>query len=223
MSLHEIQTKVHVAKDKKNEFGGYNYRTAEGILAAVKAALPDGWSIICTDHLQEIGAQIFVSATAQIRNSDGQPVAEALGHAMHPLQKKGMDPSQITGAASSYARKYALAGLLALDDGSVDPDATNNKNGAAGSIKPRNPYLLTIVEELGYSHEDDVPPETLHKAIAASMMNAIQGYKSEKGVDDYITKAKGLLDILYDNDRTLWEDVKETTVQRRDEIKEEKA
>lgn len=87
----------------------------------------------------------------------------------------------------------------------------------------RNPYLLTIVEELGYSHEDDVPPETLHKAIAASMMNAIQGYKSEKGVDDYITKAKGLLDILYDNDRTLWEDVKETTVQRRDEIKEEKA
>lgn len=122
MSLHDIQTKVHVAKDKRNDFGGYNYRTAEGILAAIKAALPDGASIIVTDAMQEVAGQIFVSATATITFSDGT-TASASGHAMHPLTKKGMDPSQITGAASSYARKYALAGLVALDDGSVDPDA----------------------------------------------------------------------------------------------------
>lgn len=122
MSLHELQTTVHVAKDKRNDFGGYNYRTAEGILAAIKAALPDGATIVVTDGLQELAGQIFVSATATVTFKDGTS-ASATGHAMHPLTKKGMDPSQITGAASSYARKYALAGLVALDDGSVDPDA----------------------------------------------------------------------------------------------------
>lgn len=122
MSLHQLQTTVHVGKDKRNDFGGYNYRTAEGILAAIKAALPDGAHIIVTDTMQEVGGQIFVTATATVTFADGS-AHSATGHAMHPLTKKGMDPSQITGAASSYARKYALAGLMALDDGSVDPDA----------------------------------------------------------------------------------------------------
>lgn len=122
MGLHEIQTKVHVAKDKVNSFGGYNYRTAEGILAATKAALEDGESVTVTDDLRELAGQIFVEATASITFADGTH-ASAKGFALHPLTKKGMDPSQITGSASSYARKYALAGLLALDDGSADPDA----------------------------------------------------------------------------------------------------
>lgn len=122
MSLYELQTRVHVAKDKRNEFGGYNYRTAEGILAAIKAELPEGATVTVSDTLQELAGQIFVTATATVRFADGAE-AHAQGHAMHPLTKKGMDPSQITGAASSYARKYALAGLMALDDGSVDPDA----------------------------------------------------------------------------------------------------
>lgn len=121
MSLHDIQTRVHVGKDKVNSFGGYNYRTAEGILAAAKAALPDGATIVVTDDLVERAGQIFIKATAEIKFADGVSVT-ADGFALHPLTKKGMDPSQITGSASSYARKYALAGLLALDDGSVDPD-----------------------------------------------------------------------------------------------------
>ena len=136
MSLASIQRMVHVTKDKKNDFGGYNYRTAEGILAAVKSALPEGYSVSCSDTLQEIAGQIFVTATATITGEKGVSWS-ATGHAMHPLQKKGMDPSQITGAASSYARKTALCGLLALDDGSVDPDATNNKEGAAGTLLPQ--------------------------------------------------------------------------------------
>lgn len=121
MNLHDLQTTVRVGKDKKNEFGGYNYRTAEGILAAIKAALSNGDTITLTDELQELAGQIFVSAEA-VLTLDGE-VHRARGHALHPLSKKGMDPSQITGAASSYARKYALSGLMALDDGSVDPDA----------------------------------------------------------------------------------------------------
>ena len=121
-TLHELQTQVHVAKGKRNDFGGYNYRTAEGILAAIKAALPAGGHIVVTDTMQEVAGQIFVTATAKLHLPDGGDF-EAQGHALHPLTKKGMDPSQITGSASSYARKYALAGLVALDDGSVDPDA----------------------------------------------------------------------------------------------------
>lgn len=123
MNLHNLQTTVHVAKDKKNEFGGYNYRTAEGILAAIKAALPTGATIIVTDELQELAGHIFVTSEAIITFEGGERHS-AKGHAMHPISKKGMDPSQITGAASSYARKYALSGLMALDDGSVDPDAS---------------------------------------------------------------------------------------------------
>lgn len=126
MSLSELQKKVHVAKDKKNEFGGYNYRTAEGILAAIKAHMPDGAHIIVSDTLQEVAGQIFIVSTATLHLPEhGDYVAQ--GEALHPLTKKGMDPSQITGAASSYARKYALSGLMALDDGSVDPDAAKTQ------------------------------------------------------------------------------------------------
>jgi len=122
MKLHDIQKTVNVGKDKKNDFGGYNYRTAEGILAALKAAMPDGATVIVSDSLQEVAGQIFITSTATL-TFEGGSAHSATGHALHPLSKKGMDPSQITGAASSYARKYALAGLMALDDGSIDPDA----------------------------------------------------------------------------------------------------
>ncbi|MBB95630.1 MAG: hypothetical protein CML68_13695 [Rhodobacteraceae bacterium] len=121
-SFSELQRKVHVGKDKKNEFGGYSYRTAEGILAAIKAALPEGAYVTLTEDITEVAGQIFVKSTATIYVPD-EAEYTATGYAMHPITKKGMDPSQITGAASSYARKYALAGLMALDDGSVDPDA----------------------------------------------------------------------------------------------------
>jgi hypothetical protein len=121
-SLSTLQKQVHVAKDKKNDFGGYNYRTAEGILSAIKAQLPEGAHIVVSDTMQELAGQIFVTATATLYLPDVGEYS-ATGHALHPLTKKGMDPSQITGSASSYARKYALSGLMAIDDGSADPDA----------------------------------------------------------------------------------------------------
>ena len=122
--LHELQKNIHAPKDKKNTFGNYNYRTAEGILAAAKSIMPDGVSIVLSDDVMEIAGHVFVRAKATLK-SGNDVIAESFGFAGHPLDKKGMDFSQITGASSSYARKYALQGLFALDDSSSDPDVTN--------------------------------------------------------------------------------------------------
>jgi hypothetical protein len=122
--LHELQKNIHAPKDKKNTFGNYNYRTAEGILAAAKSIMPDGVSIVLSDDVIEIAGHVFVKAKATLK-SGSDVIAESFGFAGHPLDKKGMDFSQITGASSSYARKYALQGLFALDDSSSDPDVTN--------------------------------------------------------------------------------------------------
>lgn len=122
--LHELQKSVNVPKDQRNTFGNYNYRTAEGILAKAKSVMPDGVSIVLSDDVMEIAGHIFVKAKATLK-SGNDVIAESFGFAGHPLDKKGMDFSQITGASSSYARKYALQGLFALDDSSSDPDVTN--------------------------------------------------------------------------------------------------
>lgn len=192
MSLHELQTNVHVAKDKRNDFGGYNYRTAEGILAAVKAALPAGASLTISDSLSECAGQIFVRATATVRFEDGSDFSSD-GYAMHPITKKGMDPSQITGAASSYARKYALGGLLALDDGSVDPDATTGTPGAREASPERNPDEITrhLIGALSSAKAyDDLKKRIAAKRFAAALAWLKAEHKGHaQTVDEAITSA----------------------------------
>lgn len=131
--LAEAQEKIAVPKGRNNDFGGYKYRKAEDIISAFRNCRISGASLVLTDRLEEIGGQIFVIATARL--SFGGDVITSEGGAMHALTKKGMDASQITGSASSYARKYALQGLFALDDGEADPDSRDNRqeNGNAPS------------------------------------------------------------------------------------------
>lgn len=124
-ALAEIQANIAVPKGRNNDFGGYRYRKAEDIISAARAAAPAGTVIRASDRIEEIGGQVFVIATASVTFA-GETISADAG-AMHPLQKKGMDASQITGSASSYARKYALQGLFALDDGEHDPDAKDNR------------------------------------------------------------------------------------------------
>ena len=132
-ALAEAQAKLAVPKGRKNDFGGYNYRKAEDIIGAYRGCAIPGASLVLTDRLEEVGGQIFVVSTARLSVGDQSVMAE--GAAMHALSKKGMDASQITGSASSYARKYALQGLFALDDGDADPDQRDNRteNGNAPS------------------------------------------------------------------------------------------
>ena len=119
--LHDLQQKISAPKTETNKFGGYNYRTAEGILQAAKAALGDsGLVILLTDQIQLVGDRHYVHATARI--TDGKESVEVSAFAREELSKKGMDASQITGSASSYARKYALSGLFAID-GTADADS----------------------------------------------------------------------------------------------------
>lgn len=124
-ALAQAQAHIAVPKGRNNEFGGYKYRKAEDIIGAFRACGIEGATLVLTDRLEEIGGQIFVIASARLSFKGDSITAE--GGAMHALQKKGMDASQITGSASSYARKYALQGLFALDDGDSDPDARDNR------------------------------------------------------------------------------------------------
>ena len=111
--LAEVQQKLNAPKNQRNNFGNYNYRNCEDILQAVKPLLGD-CVIIIHDDIQLVGDRVYVKATAAF--SDGTETISTTAYAREPLSKKGMDESQITGAASSYARKYALNGLLLIDD-----------------------------------------------------------------------------------------------------------
>ena len=129
MKLHEkllaIQTKLKAPKGQYNSFGKYSYRSAEDILEAVKPLNAEqGVLLTITDEIKEVGWRIYVVATATV--SDGTDELKVSAFAREPENKKGMDDSQITGATSSYARKYALNGLYAIDD-HKDADTDEHK------------------------------------------------------------------------------------------------
>jgi len=120
--LNEIQQALNAPKNRYNKFGEYNYRNASDILAAVKPLLSEG-TLVISNVMVQIGDRIYVEATAWL--SDGSQTMKATAHAREDESRKKMNPEQLTGSASSYAKKYALEGLFALDD-SKDADATNN-------------------------------------------------------------------------------------------------
>lgn len=132
-----IQQGLKAPKNQKNTFGNYNYRSCEDILEALKPLLGDSVLLI-TDDIVQIGERYYVKATAQFITSDGMKSVSAF--AREAFDKKGMDAAQITGAASSYARKYALNGLFCIDD-TKDPDDNNkgNNNSALPSTEKPTP------------------------------------------------------------------------------------
>ena len=121
--LQAIQAALKAPKSQYNSFGKYKYRKAEDILEAVKPLLKEqGLALICTDDLVNIGDRYYIKATVTI--TDGEASIFTTAFAREEETKSGMDGSQITGASSSYARKYALNGLLCIDD-TADSDTTN--------------------------------------------------------------------------------------------------
>ena len=121
--LINIQSTLNAPKNQRNSFGGYNYRSAEDILEALKPILKANACVVTiSDEMVMLGNRFYVKATATL--TDGTNSISTTAFAREEETKKGMDASQITGSTSSYARKYALNGLFAIDD-NKDADATN--------------------------------------------------------------------------------------------------
>lgn len=112
--LHTIQKTLKAPKNQYNKFGNYKYRSCEDIVESVKPLLPDGTFLLLSDEVVQIGDRFYVKAEAAL--VDEKQRVNTYAYAREPLDKKGMDASQITGASSSYARKYALNGLFSIDD-----------------------------------------------------------------------------------------------------------
>jgi hypothetical protein len=133
--LIENQGRLKAPKGQYNSFGKYYYRSCEDILEAVKPLLHELKCILTiSDDVEEVGGRIYIRATAKIRNSNGE-IMEVSAFARESEIKKGMDESQITGASSSYARKYALNGLFLIDD-TKDADF-DNKGKEEKTEKPK--------------------------------------------------------------------------------------
>ena len=144
--LNEIQTTLEAPKGQKNTFGNYNYRSCEDILNALKPHLRRFQATVTlTDDLVLIGDRYYVKATATLSNISGRISVTAF--AREALAKKGMDESQITGSCSSYARKYALNGLFAVDD-TKDADATN-KHDDSDKVNPALDKFIADMKEFG--------------------------------------------------------------------------
>jgi len=133
LRLAKIQAELKAPKGQKNSFGNYNYRSCEDILEAVKPLLADA-VIIIGDEIVQIGERYYVKSTATF--TDGTNSISNTAFARESLDKKGMDDSQITGATSSYARKYALNGLLLIDD-TKDADTMDNTQSKTVTVTPR--------------------------------------------------------------------------------------
>lgn len=125
--IREVQTQIKAPKSLYNSFGKYKYRNAEGILEAVKPYLSEyNLCLTLNDEIVQVGERYYVKATAAIYDGMGSGSMSVSAYAREAATKKGMDDSQITGTASSYARKYALNGLFLLDD-TKDADTDENR------------------------------------------------------------------------------------------------
>lgn len=161
-ALNYIQSNLKAPKGQFNSFGKYHYRSCEDILEGVKPHLKEtNTCLVISDEIVTIGEHNYIKATATLYGADGGAVANS-AFAKEPLDKKGMDPSQITGATSSYARKYALNGLFCIDDTKdADTDAytantTQTKSKAkapeTNSIREKRikeEYLKSITQQMG--------------------------------------------------------------------------
>lgn len=173
-SLIEVQAALKAPKGQFNKFGGYKYRSCEDILEAVKPLLKEnGLQLTLTDEPVEVGGRVYIKATAQV--TDGKATASATGYAREPETKKGMDESQITGTASSYARKYALNGLFLIDD-TKDADATNDHGKGQQARKPAaKPKAPAKAAPAAQPQQDPLKP------AKARLWHALQNYAAVHG------------------------------------------
>lgn len=221
--LAKIQQELKAPKNLFNKFGNYAYRNAEGILEAVKPLL-GGLALIINDEPVMIGERYYIKATATL--TDGAESVSAVAYAREDETKKGMDGCQLTGACSSYARKYALNALLMIDDAKdSDDDSLSPKNPknepeqkpvaksvkpdvpakveTAKKVPPANPVKEYIANELVFMGQmfDITDKNEMIKKFVEMRQNLIDGGVIENVDSDHQTmeQAKKMIEAIYAN------------------------
>ena len=188
--LNIIQTKLKAPKNQWNEFGKYNYRNCEDILESVKPLLNETrTSLTLSDEMISVGNRNYVKATATLYDNESDTVIEVTANAREAETVKGQQDAQITGATSSYARKYALNGLFAIDD-TKDADSQNNEQRA--QEPPKKPAQKA---------KQDVPfPEVPQETNSTKLLKALNGdkdryMKAQQWVDERFGEHVNIDDI----------------------------
>ena len=147
--LFAIQQKAVAPKDIDNNFGGFKYRNVEGILRNIKPVLQE-MGVYCrlSDEAVELNGAVYIKATAALINAEDGEQIEATAYAREMESKKGMDSSQCTGSASTYARKYALQGLLGLDDSKAVPVIETDSQAPADHDEEQELSRQTILDQI---------------------------------------------------------------------------
>lgn len=179
--LRQVQVNLKAPKGQYNSFGKYKYRNCEDILEAVKPRLDDaGLTLLISDEVTQIGDRYYVQANAWV--TDGENTIEVRAFAREEETKKGMDGAQVTGAASSYARKYALNGLFNIDD-TKDADSQDNRKQElqvkppvvikVNNLETSKAALNTLLEQNG--HENTVQKKLfIQKVLDKSTVDTVQ-------------------------------------------------
>ena len=178
--LIEIQQALKAPKGQTNSFGGYKYRSCEDILEALKPLLAEHkLLILLNDEIVNVESRFYVKATASLMDEEGKEIAHTTAFAREEESKPKMDGSQVTGSASSYARKYALNGLFAIDD-VKDSDATNTHGKNEKPTKKKEEKF--IPEVLKKSEKDDI-----------DILEGVANCNTNEECDDYWNKWVGKL------------------------------
>lgn len=196
-----IQASLKCPKNQKNAFGGYNYRSCEDVLEAVKPLLYDTQTTLTlSDNIVEVWGRIYVEAVATLRDSETWEIIEQnTAYAREDESQKGMQSSQLTWATSSYARKYALNGLFLLDD-VKDADATNTHGKEKKKSEPKtekkeeenpNGWFLKATKSTAFMKQCLSEDDFINKIKDKYTVDEIQerqlreAYKNALGIDEW--------------------------------------
>ena len=183
LKLVEVQNKLKAPKSQFNKFGNYAYRNCEDILEALKPILAEVKAVVnISDEVVLVGERYYIKATVKFIDAETGEIVEASAMAREEESKKGMDSSQLTGSTSSYARKYALNGLFAIDD-TKDSDTTN-----------------THGKEDSKSNVITLTDKPLNRMYATAKLGGYDKVKVDRVINQkYSTKATEMTKAEYDN------------------------
>lgn len=172
--LRFVQIELNAPKGQRNTFGNYDYRSAEDILESVKPLLAENnLTLIVRDSIVMVGDRYYVQATASVYDESGEGLS-ATAYAREAEDKKGMDSAQVTGATSSYARKYALNGLFAIDD-AKDADTDEHRSQSATRVS---------------GDSNPIPKASPNKPASEKQLNLANSLLADAGFSDEAIRAR---------------------------------